>query len=148
MVPSSCFLAHIFSRKVWKGPGSWIVCFSSDKCAAQFFFYLLKIYDFPMGICQKGQPIFMFHLPLRICLLLLRINFHLHAFVQLLLDQLLLLYPPNIWPQCFPLDLWAVFFTWPKHNAYSWSKNGVRCLSGALFWRKSAPKLKGLASYC
>ena len=115
MVPSSCLLSHVldFSRKLWKGPCSWIVCFSSDKCAAQFFFYLLKIYDFPMGICQKeGQPIFMFHLPLRICqprLLLLRINLHLNAFVQLLLDQLLLLYPPNIWPKCFPLDLWAVF---------------------------------------
>ena len=46
-----------------------------------------------MGICQKeGQLIFMFHLPLRICqprLLLLRINLHVHAFVQPLLDQLL-----------------------------------------------------------
>merc|ERR1712004_173479 len=44
--------AAIFNFKSW-----------SDKCAAQFFFYLLKIYDFPMGICQKeGQHIFMFHL--------------------------------------------------------------------------------------
>ena len=56
MVPSSCLLANFEKGQV------------AELCAAQFFFYLLKIFDFPMEICQKeGQPIFMFHLPLRIC---------------------------------------------------------------------------------